>query len=290
MSESRNSVTTRLFILIQYLVPHHWLSRLTGMLATSTTPWLKNLLIRRFIAAFGVNMSEAQRERPEEYRHFNDFFTRSLKHGARPISEDDGAIVSPADGAVSQIGPIEVGCLLQAKGHSYRAADLLGDQNMAKQFHGGAFATIYLSPRDYHRVHMPLGGTLIETRYIPGRLFSVNQATAENVPELFALNERLVCLFETEHGPMAMVLVGAMIVAGIETVWSGQVAPAGQAPQVARFGDRAENIKLSKGDEMGRFQLGSTVILLFPPDTVAWTDELVQGSSLRMGQTIASLS
>jgi len=283
-------VVQMLFVLLQHLLPHHLLSRITGWLAQQSTPWLKNALIKQFIRSFNVDMSEAVDPEPNSYRNFNAFFTRQLKEGARPVSAEPDTIASPADGAVSQLGRIEVGCLLQAKNHWYSAGDLLGDDALAREFHGGQFATVYLSPRDYHRVHMPVGGSLRETRYIPGKLFSVNQTTAENVARLFARNERLVCIFDTEHGPMAMVLVGAMIVAGIETVWSGQIAPAGQQVQTQRFGQAADHVSLDKGDEMGRFQLGSTVILLFPENVVAWDATLEAGSKLRMGQQIARYS
>ena len=215
-----------LFIAFQYIIPQHLLSRIVGWLAECEWSVLKMWLINLFISQYNVNMSEALDENPASYKNFNSFFTRELKPDARPIVADDAVIVSPADGAISQLGDISYGRIFQAKGQSYTAVELLGgNSELASEFDDGAFATIYLSPKDYHRVHMPMTGTLRETIYIPGDLFSVNQTTAENVPRLFSRNERLVAVFDTAAGPMAMVLVGALIVAGIETVWGGQVAP-----------------------------------------------------------------
>ncbi|WP_237489036.1 archaetidylserine decarboxylase [Tsuneonella aeria] len=221
------------------------------------------------------------------YPSFNAFFTRALKPGARPLADSARYVLSPADGAVSQVGRIADGRILQAKGRDYSVAELLaGDAADAPRFDGGRFVTIYLSPRDYHRVHMPVGGRLRETRYVPGDLFSVNGVTAEGVERLFARNERLACLFETPLGTVASVMVGAMIVAGIETVWSGRVAPHGKAVQSARF---ADGPVFAPGEEMGRFYLGSTVVLLFEPDRIEWLPELQPGSAVRMGQAIARL-
>ncbi|QNI02580.1 phosphatidylserine decarboxylase [Halomonas sp. SH5A2] len=246
------------FSLIQYPLPHHALSRLTGLFAQCDNPWVKNTLINAFIRRFNVDMSQALEPDPAAYTTFNDFFTRALKEDARPIHE---GIISPADGTLSQYGRFQAGQLVQAKGHTYSAQTLLGgDTALAEEFLGGSFATVYLSPKDYHRVHMPVTGTLREMIYVPGRLFSVNQATANYVPGLFARNERLVCIFDTEQGPMAMVLVGAMIVAAIETVWSGQVTPLSGHPQRMQFG---QPVTLEKGAEMGRFKLGSTVVMCF---------------------------
>jgi phosphatidylserine decarboxylase len=269
------------FIALQYLLPHHALSRLVGRLANSETAWLKNTFITWFKQRYRVDMSEALEQNPTSYRNFNAFFTRALRADARPIDNTD--IVNPADGAISQIGDIEAGRIFQAKGQSFSARELLGgDAQMAALFDGGCFATIYLSPRDYHRVHMPCAGTLRQTLYVPGRLFSVNQLTASNVPRLFARNERLVCLFDTEYGPMAMVLVGAMIVAGIETVWAGQVAPPPTVPNNAQ----SSVVELAKGAEMGRFKLGSTVILLFGQNAMQWQTTLRSGLPVRMGQAL----
>ncbi|WP_416885427.1 archaetidylserine decarboxylase [Marinospirillum sp.] len=279
----------KLFVWMQYLLPQHLISRVTGRLAETRIGWIKNNLISAFIKRFEVDMSEAAQPDPRAYEHFNAFFTRELKAGARPLAADPTQLLSPADGAVSEMGPITEGRILQAKGQTYSLQRLLGgDLNKAQPFVGGSFATIYLSPKDYHRVHMPLQGKLLETLYVPGQLFSVNQTTADQVPNLFARNERLVCFFETPAGPMAMILVGAMIVAGIETVWDGQVAPPARRVTVKNFADPAP-ILLERGAEMGRFKLGSTVILLFGPDAMAWRDDLAAGSAVRMGEGLGEI-
>jgi len=278
----------KLFILFQHLVPQHLLSRCTGALARLRHPeWLKNLLIRQFILHFDVDMSEAVEPDPGQYACFNDFFTRPLCDGARPLAVAD--ILCPADGAISQVGEIANGLLFQAKGRFFSAEDLLGgDAVRATQFQGGQFATIYLSPKDYHRVHMPVAGKLTATCYIPGKLFSVNGVTAENVDRLFARNERLVCHFETAHGPMAMVLVGAMVVAGIETVWAGQVAPPPKRPVTLDYLTLPQSVELAQGDEMGRFMLGSTVILLFPEGVMRFDERYLAGAATRMGEMLGS--
>lgn len=280
----------KLFALSQYLLPHHLLSRLTGRLAECRIEWVKNLLISRFIKQFKVDMSEAEQEDPTAYGNFNAFFTRPLKAGIREIATNPKSLASPADGAISELGSLEHGRVLQAKGIHYSLTRLLGgDTEKAKPFMGGSFATIYLSPKDYHRVHMPLEATLKETLYVPGRLFSVNQATADNVPGLFARNERLVCFFDTPAGPLAMILVGAMIVAGIETVWEGQVTPPVREVKLKNFAD-PEPVVLEKGQEMGRFKLGSTVILVFGPDAVQWREDLQNGTPVRLGEALAELA
>jgi phosphatidylserine decarboxylase len=275
-----------LFILFQNIVPQHLLSRCTGLLAALHHPeWLKNWLIQQFISHFDVDMSEAAESDHTQYACFNDFFTRPLREGARPLAAAD--ILCPADGAISQLGKIANGLLFQAKGRYFSAEDLLGgDVPRAAQFAGGQFATIYLSPKDYHRVHMPVAGRLTGTCYIPGQLFSVNGVTAENVDRLFARNERLVCYFDTEFGPMAMVLVGAMIVAGIETVWSGRVAPPSKRPVTVDYVELPEPVELAKGDEMGRFMLGSTVILLFPKDVMSFDERFGAGTLTQMGERL----
>nr|WP_110069322.1 archaetidylserine decarboxylase [Halomonas sp. A11-A] len=274
---------SRLFALIQYPLPHHLLSRLVGRLADCRTPWLKNALVRRFIRQFKVDMSEAANPDPTAYATFNDFFTRELKADARPLGE---GVLSPADGRLSQFGPLTAGQLLQAKGHRFSAMDLLGgDGEAARRYLGGSFATVYLSPSDYHRVHMPVAGTLTEMVYVPGRLFSVNAATTEHVPNLFARNERLVCHFDTEHGPMALVLVGAMIVAAIETVWAGQITPLPRGGvQRIRFDTP---VHLERGAEMGRFKLGSTVVMALS-EPVAFADGLEPGAKVQMGQSLGA--
>lgn len=277
----------KLFIAVQYLLPQHLLSRLVGCLAASKVRWLKNSFIRFFIDQYEVNMNEARRKTADEFCCFNDFFTRELEDGARPIAAGIHDIASPADGAVSQLGKIEHGRIFQAKGQDYSLIELLGgDARRAEAFMGGEFATIYLSPKDYHRVHMPLTGTLREMIYVPGDLFSVNKTTAENVPRLFARNERLVAIFDTEHGPMAMVLVGAMIVAAIETVWAGLITPPKRELKVTNYSN-PQPITLKKGDEMGRFLLGSTVVLCFARDAIDWLETLQADSPLRMGEAIA---
>lgn len=282
------SMKDRLFVLSQYALPHHLISRAVGCLAECRVRWVKNALINAFIRHFRVDMRDARYEHADDYAHFNDFFTRALKDDARPLDPTPGTILNPCDGAISQLGRIESGRIFQAKGHSYGLIDLLGgDHQRAAPFMGGDFATIYLSPKDYHRVHMPVAGTLREMVYVPGRIFSVNQATAEGVPELFARNERVVCLFDTEYGPMAMVLVGAMIVASIETVWAGLVTPPKRALKTFRYDAAARApIHLEKGAEMGRFKLGSTVIVLFGPDRVDWADDLDALSLVSMGENL----
>jgi phosphatidylserine decarboxylase len=277
----------KLFILFQHIVPQHLLSRVTGWLAELRYPiWLKDWVITRFVDHFDVNMADAIASEPSAYANFNEFFTRPLKDGARPIA--DAPVVCPADGAISQLGDIEHGRIFQAKGQWFTTAELLGgSQADAEPFAGGKFATIYLSPRDYHRVHMPVAGTLTKTCYIPGKLFSVNGVTAENVDRLFARNERLVCYFDTPVGPMALILVGAMVVAGIETVWEGQVAPPPRQPVVRDYARLPEPVSLAKGEEMGRFKLGSTVILLFPEGAVDWHRNYMADTATVLGQPLA---
>ena len=274
------------FVILQYLLPQQLLSRLVGRLAECQTPWLKNLLIKQFIQRYKVNMAEAIEGEAESYPNFNAFFTRALKADARPICADENSVACPADGAISQIGSIASARILQAKGQDYSLSQLLGgDEALASQFRDGAFATIYLSPKDYHRVHMPLDGELRQSIYVPGQLFSVNQTTAENVNSLFARNERLICLFDTPAGPMAMILVGAMIVAGIETVWAGQVAPPPRQLTRVEY-PRSESVSLKKGEEMGRFKLGSTVILLFGKDRMDWDSKFIATSPTRLGEKL----
>jgi phosphatidylserine decarboxylase len=279
-----------IFIFLQHIVPQQLLSRCTGWLARLRHPvWLKDRAIGLFIRHFGVDMSEAAEPDHRAYPSFNAFFTRPLKAGARPLAAAD--VVCPADGTVSQLGALQDGLIFQAKGRYYSTEELLGgDGGRAGLFAGGSFVTIYLSPRDYHRVHMPIGGRLTATTYVPGRLFSVNPTTADNVDRLFARNERLVCHFDTPAGPMAMILVGAMIVAGIETVWSGQVAPPPREPVYRDYAGLPAPVELEKGEEMGRFMLGSTVILLFPRDSVEWDSSCQAGGTTRLGETLAKLA
>ncbi|HEX5678084.1 MAG TPA: archaetidylserine decarboxylase [Alcanivorax sp.] len=284
-----HSLKQKLFIVLQHVVPQHLLSRLVGWVARSEIPWIKTPFIHRFIEHFGVDLSEAVIEDPDRFENFNAFFTRALKDGARPIADGERTLACPADGTVSQLGPLRGDDLFQAKGHHYSAFELLGgDGALAAEFNNGHFATVYLSPKDYHRVHMPLTGTLRETRYVPGRLFSVNQTTTERVPRLFARNERLVCVFDTEVGPMAVVLVGAMIVAGIETVFAGQVTPQSTTVTHVDYRNPAP-VTLRKGDELGRFLLGSTVIVLFPEGAAEFGSELTAGAAVRMGEAFGSV-
>jgi phosphatidylserine decarboxylase len=272
------------FILLQHIVPQHALTRLAGALAASETPWLRERMIRRFAAAYNVDMSEAARGFGE-FTSFNDFFTRELKPGARELADAGEYILSPADGAVSQLGDITGGRIFQAKGRDFTAAEILGHgAEAAARFEGGRFITIYLSPKDYHRVHMPAAGALRSSVYVPGDLFSVNAATAEGVDRLFARNERLACLFDGPNGMFANVMVGAMIVAGIDTVWPHRFIGHGKAPVREDFADGA--VSLAAGAEMGRFYLGSTAVLLFEPGRVAWLDGLKAGDPVRMGQAI----
>lgn len=270
----------QIFIKAQQVLPQHQLSRVVGKLAATEHPVLKNVVISAFKAQYGIDMSLAQQSNALKYKSFNDFFTRALKDGVRVVDQREEAIVSPADGAISQLGQIVDGEVFQAKGQSFSVEKLIADAQLAQPFKNGQFATVYLSPKDYHRVHMPLAGTLTETLYVPGELFSVNQTTAENIPGLFARNERMVCLFDTELGRMAVVLVGAMIVAGIETVATGKVKPSG------RLELNQHDLALEKGAELGRFYLGSTAIVLFEKDKMQWDAQFEANSVVEMGQAL----
>lgn len=277
--------------LTQYTLPHHFLPRLMHKLTRAHwRPW-KNWQIRWFLRRYGVDMSIAEVSDALSHPNFNSFFTRALQRTARPIDNAPNAVVSPVDGVVSEAGVIEGDQLLQAKGVYYSLTTLLGgSKERALPFLGGHFATLYLSPRDYHRIHMPLRGELEEMVYVPGDLFSVNPRTARTVPRLFARNERVITLFQTDCGPMAVVLVGAMFVANIETVWAGVVAPRGMR-EIITWGYRhrhadAPPVVLEKGEEMGRFNMGSTVIVLFGPGAVDWTPELRAGHAVKMGQRV----
>lgn len=274
---------------LQYPLPHHAISRLTHNLTRVTHRGLKDWAIQDFISRFGVDMDEAAQPDPTAYATFNAFFTRALKPGVRPIASDAKDLACPVDGAVSQIGDIEGGRIFQAKGQSFTALELLGgDTTAATMFDGGSFATLYLSPKDYHRIHMPVDGTLTRMIHVPGRLFSVNPATTRSVPRLFARNERVVCLFDTPAGPLALVMVGALNVASIETVWAGEVTP----PQRARaqsWDYDPGKIKLAKGEEAGRFNMGSTVVLLFAKGRIRWEESYRPATSVRMGRKMASI-
>lgn len=280
------SITSRLkqqlFIQAQKVVPQHRLSRVVGKIAASENPIVKTAVIAAFKTKYGIDMSIAEQTNALKFKSFNDFFTRGLRTGVRAVDADSTAIVSPADGAISQLGKIENGDVFQAKGQKFTVENLIADPQLAEPFKNGEFATVYLSPRDYHRVHMPFAGTLTETLYVPGELFSVNQTTAENIPGLFARNERMVCLFDTELGRMAVVLVGAMIVAGIETVATGKVKPSG------RIELNQHNLFLEKGAELGRFYLGSTAVILFEENKMQWDEKFKANSTVLMGEALGN--
>jgi phosphatidylserine decarboxylase len=287
-----DSVRARLFVALQYLLPHHFISRLAYRITRSRVPLVKNALIRSFVSNFRPDMSEAEQPDPLQYESFNAFFTRALRAQARPSDPDPAVLVSPVDGAVSQIGRLDGSWLVQAKGHAYTLESLLAaDLSWAARFRGGASATLYLAPFNYHRVHMPLRGALRAAWYVPGQLFSVNAATTAGVPGLFARNERVVCVFGHEALTFAVVLVGALLVGSIATMWHGEVTPRavrGCADLPLDAGRAALN--LEKGAELGRFNMGSTVILLLPPGSSEWLPGLAPGSSVRVGQALARLT
>ncbi len=283
------TIKQALTTLPQYILPHHWLSRLMSTLTHCRVPWFKSAFIRLIIKLYGVNMAEAKSQNLDDYPSFNDFFTRQLKPGVRPIDPATDAVVSPADGAISQADSINGDRIIQAKGMDFSAIDLLGGDAMhAAPFKDGVFTTIYLSPKDYHRLHMPVTGKLTEMVHIPGRLFSVNAATAESVPGLFARNERVACFFDTEAGPMVLVLVGAIFVSSVETVWHGVVTPP-TTSSIRHWQYQDKNIILQKGEELGRFNMGSTIIVLFGKDKVAWEKDLSAGKSVKLGEKIGYL-
>jgi len=278
-------------IKLQYILPKHALSRLVGALAAAEYGRVTTNIIRAFIKQFNVDMSEAQHENPEHYSSFNAFFTRQLKDGLRPFSDDTQELGHAVDGTVSQLGSIKGDTIFQAKGHHYSLTALLGgDATIAAPFKGGDFATIYLSPRDYHRIHMPMTGKLTDMIYVPGELFSVNPLTAQNVPGLFARNERVVAIFDTEIGKMAIVLVGATIVASIETIWAGNVTPpAGKHVTHWQYTDASgDSVTLQKGEEMGLFKLGSTIVACFEPNKVDF-GQLAADDVTRLGQPFATI-
>jgi phosphatidylserine decarboxylase len=276
-------VAGRLFVWFQYLLPQHALSRLILAATRVRTRWFKNAIIRGFLGIYDVDMQEAARSDPLSYGSFNEFFTRELKAGTRPVAADPRDIASPADGCVSEAGSIDRDLLLQAKGRRYRLTELLAAQPWASRFEGGCFATIYLAPFNYHRVHMPLRGVLQETVYVPGRLFSVNAVTAQHVPGLFARNERVLTLFDSDEGGFALVLVGALNVGSMATVWAGDITPAARRV-VTRL--PAPPTTLDKGAELGRFNMGSTVILLFEPNRARWNADLRAGRVVRLGESL----
>ena len=277
-------------VIFQTLLPHHLLSRLMLHFLRIRWVWLKNLQIRFVIWKFRVDMREVETPSLSSFEHFNAFFTRALKPECRPIDapQDIHSYCSPVDGTVSQFGHIDHDQLLQAKGINYSLSELVGNQqDIAAAFTDGSFATIYLSPRDYHRIHMPAGGRLTSMTYIPGRLFSVADPLVENLPNLFTRNERVVCLFETESGPLAVILVGAIFVGCMDTVWHGTVSPP-HRHDIERIDYTATDAPvLAKGDEMGRFNMGSTVILLWPNRSMDWNKQFLPGEAVKMGQQIS---
>ncbi len=290
---SQNNLSDKIKITLQYIMPKHAISRLVGKLAEAKMGWLTTKLIKLFIDSYGINMSEAKLKKASDFDTFNNFFTRELEEGARTIHVDDNTICYPVDGAISQQGDIIDGQLIQAKGFNYSLSSLLGgDEKTAAPFQGGKFSCIYLAPKDYHRIHMPMAATLREMIYIPGELFSVNPLTAENVPDLFARNERVVAIFDTKMGELAMVLVGATIVASIETTWAGTITPpAGKDIFRWQYPEGGSDaITFNKGDEMGRFKLGSTVVSTFAPKMISeFAEDAGPGTVTRLGELYATL-
>jgi phosphatidylserine decarboxylase len=285
---TRRGFGERLFVWMQYLIPQHLVSRVVYHATRSAHPGLKNALIRWFCRRFAVDMREAREPDGARYATFNEFFTRELRPGVRTMADAADAIVSPADGFLSAAGRIDVQTLVQAKGRTYQLDELLaGAAAWSREFRGGCFATIYLAPFNYHRVHVPIDARLRETWYVPGRLFSVNTVTAGAVPRLFARNERIIALFATPAGPMAEILVGALNVGSMSTVWHGEVTPKARRV-VTRLPDPAADAELRRGAEMGRFNMGSTVVLLFAPGRVQLAPELTEGQVLRLGQRIGT--
>ena len=275
-------MSDRLAVLPQYLLPKKLVTQLAGRFASAELGGVTQAAISRFVDHYGVDMSEAAEPDIACYASFNDFFTRALRAGARPLADAD--YVCPVDGAISQFGAIERDQIFQAKGHAYSTRALLaGDAALAGEFENGQFATIYLSPKDYHRIHMPCAGRLQRMVYVPGDLFSVNPTTARGVPGLFARNERVVCVFDTARGPFVLVLVGATIVGSMATVWQGVVNPP-RLGEIKRWDYAEKHVELAKGAEMGRFLLGSTVVLLWPKGTLKFNPDWAPGGAVRMGQ------
>lgn len=273
----------------QYILPHHALSRVMHRLTRTQSHALNQWVIKRFIQHYQVDMSLAKNSNQADYKTINAFFTRELKPESRPVDSDSGCIVSPVDGVISQSGHIHDGVIIQAKKHDYRVADLLVSDTYLKQFDHGRFATIYLSPKDYHRIHMPCDGELLKVVYVPGRLFAVNPATARNVNRLFARNERVICYFQTAYGVMAMVMVGAIFVGSIETIWQGEITPPHRSQiqtwPTSGVADK-KALALMKGCEMGRFNMGSTVIILFENNKMAWNSDIEAGKNVKIGARI----
>lgn len=279
-------LSARLFIALQHTIPQHLLSKMMWKLTRCEYKWLLKLILPLFIRQFKVNMDEAKNSDWKSYSSFNTFFTRELKEDARTICADKNSLACPVDGAISQLGKIQKDLIFQAKGHAYSLTQLLGDrEDLGNTFANGQFNTIYLAPKDYHRIHMPVDGTLKEMIHVPGELFSVNPTTVENVPALFARNERVICLFETPAGPMAMILVGAIFVGSIETVWHGEVTPPTRK-DIRNWKYDEKELKYVKGQEMGRFNMGSTVILLYTNNKIDWDKDLKTEQVVRLGERI----
>ena len=282
------SLIERILAGFQYILPQHFLSRIVYALMRSEIKWVKNLLIRFISRIAGINYDEALSPDPADYVSFNAWFTRALKPGVRVFDLEPKAFLSPCDGRISETGSLQENRILQAKGRDYTLQDLLANDPVCEQLTGGYFSTIYLSPRDYHRIHMPLGGHLQRMIHVPGRLFSVAPYTVRQVPRLFARNERVISVFETDSGPLVMVLVGAMLVSSTETVWAGEVTPTkSKVVTVKEYSD--EDITLAKGDEMGRFNMGSTVILLMPPGALKSLEGLGAGDAVKVGQRLGAI-
>ena len=280
-------MSDQLAVLPQYLMPKLAMTRLAGTLASAKLGAFTTWVIKRFVQRYNVNMAEAVYPDPAHYASFNEFFTRPLKDGVRPLANTSW--VCPVDGAISQCGAIERDQIFQAKGHQYSTRALVGgDAELAAQFQNGQFATLYLSPRDYHRIHMPIAGKLLRMIHVPGDLFSVNPTTARGVPGLFARNERVVCEFETEKGPMVLVLVGATIVGSMATVWHGQVNPP-RPGMVREWHYAGQDIQLKLGEEMGRFLLGSTVVMLFPENSIQFPTDWVSTRPIQMGEAMSQV-
>lgn len=282
---------TPAFVVLQYLLPKYWLTALVFRLTRIRQPAFKDFLIRQFVRFYDVNIEEAEKDVPAGYATFNEFFTRRLGDHCRPVAAENSGFVSPVDGTLSAAGPIRGDQIFQAKGKNYSLLDLLAtNTDEAEQFINGSFATIYLAPYNYHRVHMPVNGELVVARYVPGDLFSVNAMTASGVPRLFARNERLICHFQTAFGPLVVILVGALNVGSITTPWSGEIRPRqrGVVEEVELQSSASRTLR--KGDLLGWFNMGSTVIMLLPPNCCNWTDRLVKGQTLQMGETIGELT
>lgn len=290
MSTPDASLGDRAFAALQHLLPKHLMSRAIYGLTRSKNVWLRNRFINHFLRAYPIDMEEAAENDPYAYKTFNEFFTRALKPGVRPISAEDAAFVSPVDGTLSQYGSIDGDTILQAKGQFYSLTSLLGgDANRARKYAGGSFACIYLAPFNYHRIHMPLAGTVRETLYVPGDLFSVNGATARAVPKLFARNERVICEFEHQRGPFAMAYIGALHVGSMETTWCGEVNPPPRRGKHVIAIDKGIGASLAKGAEAGRFNMGSTVVVVTPPGFLQWSEHLKPNITVRMGEKIGTV-